>query len=92
MGTEVTETPSPENDLKDSTLTTNTIESITLTPYEKLTQIHDGKFSNEVALEKRVGLYRFSGTIGKGNFSQVKSATHLLTKGNKLHDFDPIEK
>jgi hypothetical protein len=49
-----------------------------LTPYEKLSQFFD---ANEVALEKRVGLYRFCGTIGKGNFSQVKSATHLLTKG-----------
>lgn len=70
--TENTSSTSPEVD--DSTLTT---------PYEKLTQVHDIKFSNDVALEKRVGLYRFCGTIGKGNFSQVKSAIHLLTKGKK---------
>jgi hypothetical protein len=32
------------------------------TPYEKLLQaVHDPKFSHEVFLEKRVGLYKFCG-------------------------------
>lgn len=54
------------------------------TPYEKLLQaVHDPKFSHEVALEKRVGLYKFCGDIGRGNFSRVKKAVHLLTKGKK---------
>lgn len=51
-------------------------------PYEKLLlAVHDPKFSHEVALEKRVGLYKFCGDIGRGNFSRVKKAVHLLTKG-----------
>lgn len=50
--------------------------------YEKLLQaVHDPKFSHEVTLEKRVGLYKFCGDIGRGNFSRVKKAVHLLTKG-----------
>lgn len=54
------------------------------TAYEKLLQaVHDPKFSHEVALEKRVGLYKFCGDIGRGNFSRVKKAVHLLTKGKK---------
>lgn len=53
------------------------------TPYEKLLHaVHDPKFTHEVALEKRVGLYKFCGDIGRGNFSRVKKAVHLLTKGN----------
>lgn len=34
------------------------------TPYEKILQfVHDPKFSHEVALEKRVGLYKFCGKV-----------------------------
>ena len=55
------------------------------TPYEKLLQaVHDPKFSHEVTLEKRVGLYKFCGDIGRGNFSRVKKAVHLLTKGENF--------
>lgn len=55
------------------------------TPYEKLLQaVHDPKFSHEVTLEKRVGLYKFCGDIGRGNFSRVKKAVHLLTKGERI--------
>jgi hypothetical protein len=58
---------------------------IEATPYQKLLQaVHDPKFSHEVALEKRVGLYKFCGDIGRGNFSRVKKAVHLLTKGENL--------
>lgn len=54
------------------------------TPYERLLQaVHDPKFSHEVTLEKRVGLYKFCGDIGRGNFSRVKKGIHLLTKGVK---------
>ena len=56
--------------------------SADMTPYEKvLNAIYNPKFSHEIALEKRVGLYRFCGDIGRGNFSRVKKAIHLLTKG-----------
>lgn len=59
--------------------------AIEATPYQKLLQaVHDPKFSHEVALEKRVGLYKFCGDIGRGNFSRVKKAVHLLTKGEKF--------
>lgn len=55
------------------------------TAYEKLLQaVHDPKFSHEVTLEKRVGLYKFCGDIGRGNFSRVKKAVHLLTKGETI--------
>lgn len=55
------------------------------TPYERLLQaVNDPKFSHEVTLEKRVGLYKFCGDIGRGNFSRVKKAVHLLTKGAKI--------
>lgn len=53
-----------------------------LTPYEKvLHTINDPKNSHEIGLS-RIGMYKFCGEIGKGNFSRVKKATHLLTKGN----------
>lgn len=67
-----------EEDQKSST-------SVELTPYEKvLNAVHDQKLVHDIALEKRVGLYRFLGDIGRGNFSRVKKAIHLLTKGNFL--------
>uniref|UniRef100_A0A8D8F3Q0 non-specific serine/threonine protein kinase n=1 Tax=Culex pipiens TaxID=7175 RepID=A0A8D8F3Q0_CULPI len=37
-------------------------------------------FSFQVALGRRIGLYRFCGDIGRGNFSRVKLAVHQLTK------------
>jgi hypothetical protein len=53
----------------------------TATPYEKLLKhINDPKLSHEVGLS-RIGLYKFCGDIGKGNFSRVKKAIHTLTKG-----------
>lgn len=67
-----------EEDQKSST-------SVEVTPYEKiLNTVHDPKFAHEIALEKRVGLYRFCGDIGRGNFSRVKKGIHLLTKGEFL--------
>lgn len=70
----------PEEEEKSST-------SVELTPYEKLLNaVHDQKLVHDIALEKRVGLYRFLGDIGRGNFSRVKKAVHLLTKGNSFFD------
>lgn len=34
-----------------------------------------------MALGRRVGLYRFCGDIGRGNFSKVKLAVNMLTRG-----------
>lgn len=39
----------------------------------------------QVALGRRVGLYRFCGDIGRGNFSRVKLAVHQLTRGGLYH-------
>ncbi|XP_058057523.1 serine/threonine-protein kinase NIM1-like isoform X2 [Anopheles bellator] len=41
---------------------------------------NDLRCSQEVALGRRIGLYRFCGDIGRGNFSRVKLAVHQLTK------------
>jgi serine/threonine-protein kinase NIM1 len=53
------------------------------TPYQRLLHSlhHDQQWLTEVNLGKRVGLYRFRGELGSGNFSQVKMAVHQLTKG-----------
>lgn len=73
---EIPEDPNEEEDKKSEVLPT---------PYQKLLEtLHDSKFSHEVALEKRVGLYKFCGDIGRGNFSRVKKAVHLLTKGGLI--------
>lgn len=43
---------------------------------------HDPKVQEEVALGKRVGLYRIKQTkLGAGNFAVVKLGVHLLTSG-----------
>lgn len=77
MGTLLQEIPEDSEEEKTSPV-------IEASPYQKLLQaVHDPKFSHEVALEKRVGLYKFCGDIGRGNFSRVKKAVHLLTKGEK---------
>lgn len=79
MGTELHEIPEDSNEDED-----RRSPASERTPYEKLLQaVHDPKFSHEVTLEKRVGLYKFCGDIGRGNFSRVKKAIHLLTKGEK---------
>ena len=51
--------------------------------YEKLMYDleHDPKVANDVALGKRIRLYRIRNQLGKGNFSKVKLGIHLLTKG-----------
>lgn len=76
MGTILDEIPEDPNEDDRS--------PVNATPYEKLLHaVTDPKFSHEVALEKRVGLYKFCGDIGRGNFSRVKKAIHLLTKGKQ---------
>jgi hypothetical protein len=55
-----------------------------LTPYQRLqASLGDPKWAQDVALGRRVGLYRFCvcGDLGRGNFSKVKLAIHQLTKG-----------
>jgi len=43
---------------------------------------NDRKWQTDIAMGKRIGLYKLSGELGKGNFSQVKTGYHELTKGN----------
>ena len=59
------------------------VSKITLTPYEKLTLAmqNDRNWAKEVAFGRRIGMYRFRGDVGNGNFSTVKFASHSLTKG-----------
>jgi hypothetical protein len=35
----------------------------------------------QVALGKRIGLYKFTGDLGRGNFSRVRLGINQLTKG-----------
>ena len=52
-------------------------------PYERLLwqNEHDENARREMAFGKRIGFYRFKSELGTGNFSKVKLATNLLTKG-----------
>lgn len=84
MGNDYRETPEGSNEDEEQIV----LSVSAATPYEKLIQaVHDPKFSHEVTLEKRVGLYKFCGDIGRGNFSRVKKAVHLLTKGEIVFSF-----
>ena len=51
--------------------------------YEKLLHDldNDPKVAKEVALGRRVRLYRVREQLGSGNFSKVKLGIHVLTKG-----------
>nr|XP_046908170.1 protein kinase 4-like [Dermatophagoides farinae] len=53
-----------------------------VTPYERILQALevDKTWQKEIAFGRRIGLYRFRGDIGNGNFSRVKIAIHSLTK------------
>lgn len=53
------------------------------TPYERVLHSleHDTTWQKEITYGRRIGFYRFKGDIGFGNFSQVKFAIHVLTKG-----------
>ena len=42
---------------------------------------HDPKVAKDIALGKRVRLYKIRGQLGVGNFSKVKLGVHILTKG-----------
>ena len=54
--------------------------------YERLNHDlqHDAKVQEDVALGRRVGLYRLKKKLGAGNFAQVKLGVHLLTNGKNL--------
>ncbi|XP_025408341.1 serine/threonine-protein kinase NIM1-like isoform X2 [Sipha flava] len=41
---------------------------------------NDRKWKSDTAVGKRIGLYKLSGELGKGNFSHVKTGYHELTK------------
>ena len=59
-----------------------------LTPYEKasIDVTRDARMVREVMLGKRIGFYRIWTELGRGNFSRVMLATHMLTKGKiKIH-------
>ena len=43
---------------------------------------HDPKVAKDIALGKRVRLYKIRGQLGTGNFSKVKLGVHILTKGS----------
>jgi hypothetical protein len=83
------EGPTEEEDDESKVITPTTpVASL----YEKLLQgVNDPKLSHEVGLS-RIGLYKFCGDIGKGNFSRVKKAVHILTKGKYvINSFSPYE-
>jgi len=67
---------------QSSTLDDVTIPPPTSTAYERLqTELDDQpKILREVTQGKRIGYYRIKGTLGSGNFSQVKLGVHILTK------------
>ncbi len=52
-------------------------------PYKLLLweQENDEIVQRQMALGKRIGFYKFKSDLGTGNFSKVKLATNLLTKG-----------
>ena len=54
--------------------------------FERLTHDlqHDAKVQEDVALGRRVGLYRIKKKLGAGNFAQVKLGVHLLTNGKNF--------
>lgn len=54
-----------------------------LSPYEKVCNDvnNDERYLKEIALGKRIGLYRLRGDLGSGNFSRVKMGLHCLTRG-----------
>jgi hypothetical protein len=61
----------------------NTNNNQQLTPYEKasIDVTRDARMVREVMLGKRIGFYRIWTELGRGNFSRVMLATHMLTKG-----------
>ncbi|KAL0277811.1 UNVERIFIED_CONTAM: hypothetical protein PYX00_004965 [Menopon gallinae] len=73
--------PCPKICPQDKTDSGSNADRKSETPYEKLMQsLHnDPKWLEEVSLDRRVGLYKFRGELGSGNFSQVKLAVHQLT-------------
>ncbi len=54
-----------------------------VSPYEQFLRFTetDPKYRSEKSQGKILGLYKFCGEIGSGNFSKVKLGIHQLTKG-----------
>ncbi|XP_018017402.1 serine/threonine-protein kinase NIM1-like [Hyalella azteca] len=59
-----------------------TSEAKNLGAYERClySLAHDPRWQKESLLGRRVGLYRFRGELGQGNFSTVRLAFHQLTR------------
>ena len=60
---------------------TFTDEEFDFTKQLKQFQYNKGR-QREVKAGKRIGLYSFEREIGRGNFSQVVTAVHDITKGS----------
>lgn len=57
-----------------------------LSEFPKLNLINSMVFF-QVTIGRRIGLYRFCGDIGRGNFSKVKLAVHQLTRGMEFNHY-----
>ena len=62
-------------------------QSLAMSLFDKLMHDldHDPKVAKDIALGKRVRLYKIRGQLGVGNFSKVKLGVHILTKGMHAH-------
>ncbi|KAH8376965.1 hypothetical protein KR093_002361 [Drosophila rubida] len=90
MRSSATVKPSPQTQTPTTTTTTSTpLPPLTICqppaptpPYQRLTKALqcDPRCGHEVTIGRRIGLYRFCGDIGRGNFSKVKLAVHQLTR------------
>lgn len=62
-------------------------QSLTMALFDKLMRDldHDPKVAKDIALGRRVRLYKIRGQLGVGNFSKVKLAEHILAKGMNAH-------
>ncbi|XP_054707547.1 serine/threonine-protein kinase NIM1-like [Uloborus diversus] len=60
----------------------NNVTKDVCTPYQKVLKKlrSDEKWQKEIALGRRIGFYKLKEELGTGNFSQVKTAIHSLTK------------
>ena len=62
-------------------------QNLTMALFDKLMHDldHDPKVAKDIALGRRVRLYKIRGQLGVGNFSKVKLAVHILAKGMNAH-------
>ena len=55
--------------------------------FERLTKEDDPKLQQDIALGRRIGLYRIKTQLGAGTFAKVKLGIHLLTNGNPFRGY-----